>query len=93
MKYELKVKPGIDTPPFVFEEGAQPFETRINNPHRPNFGEAIKISVLWIRLISATFAVNRSTCERGYAENTVVCERRTHLREFHEQRNAFAKNS
>jgi hypothetical protein len=27
MKYELKVKPGIDTPPFVFEEGAQPFET------------------------------------------------------------------
>ena len=55
MKYELKVKPGIDTPPYVFEEDAQPFETRINNPHRPNFGEAIKISVLWIRLISATF--------------------------------------
>jgi hypothetical protein len=55
MKYEFEVKPGIDTPPFVFEEGAQPFETRLNNPPRPNFGAAIKIPVLWVRLISATF--------------------------------------
>lgn len=46
-KYELGVKPGVDTPPFVFQEGAQSFETHITNPHRPNFGAAIVIPVPW----------------------------------------------
>ncbi len=47
MKYELGIKPGIDTPSFVFQQGAQSFETRVNNPHRPNFGESTAIPIPW----------------------------------------------
>jgi hypothetical protein len=47
MKYELDVNPGVDTPPFVYQEGAQPFETRATNPHRSNFGQAVVIPVPW----------------------------------------------
>jgi Beta-galactosidase len=47
MKYQLCFKPGATTPAFVYAEGAQAFETRVMNPHRPNFGEAIVIPVPW----------------------------------------------
>jgi glycosyl hydrolase family 42 (putative beta-galactosidase) len=47
MKYELGIKPGVDTPPFVYQKGAQSFETQIRNPHRPNFGAAVTIPVPW----------------------------------------------
>jgi hypothetical protein len=47
MKYELGIKPGVDTPPFVYQQGAQSFETQIKNPHRPNFGAAVAIPVPW----------------------------------------------
>ena len=47
MKYELNLKPGADTPSFVFHEGAQSFETRVNNPHRPNFGGTVAIPIPW----------------------------------------------
>src|SRR5215469_1698738 len=40
MKYQLCLKPGATTPPFVYTDGAQSFGTRVMNPHRPNFGEA-----------------------------------------------------
>src|SRR4030095_2069628 len=45
MKYQLGLKPGATTPPFVYAEGAQSFGTNVTNPHRPNFGEAIVIPV------------------------------------------------
>jgi hypothetical protein len=47
MKYELGIKPGVDTPPFVYQQGAQSFETQIRNPHRPNFGAAATIPLPW----------------------------------------------
>jgi hypothetical protein len=56
MKYELGVKPGADTPQFVFQEGAQPFATRVMNPHRANFGEAVVIPVPWDSIYQRNFS-------------------------------------
>ncbi|PYK10123.1 MAG: hypothetical protein DME65_10655 [Verrucomicrobia bacterium] len=47
MKYELGVKPGVDTPAFVYQQGAQSLESHVRNPHRPNFGAAVRIPVPW----------------------------------------------
>jgi Beta-galactosidase len=47
MKYELNIKPGAATPPFVYQQGAQSFETRVMNPHRANFGAAVAIPIPW----------------------------------------------
>ena len=47
MKYELGIKPGFDTPAFLYQQGAQSFATHITNPHRPNFGAAVIIPVPW----------------------------------------------
>jgi hypothetical protein len=46
-KYVLGVKPGAETPAFVFQQGAPSFQTRVNNPHRANFGENVSIPVPW----------------------------------------------
>ena len=56
MKYELGIKPGVDTPPFVFQQGAQSFETQVRNPHRPNFGAAVSIPVPWDRKYQEHFS-------------------------------------
>ena len=45
MKYELGIKPGVETPAFLYQQGAQSFETHVTNPHRPNFGAAVTIPV------------------------------------------------
>ena len=47
MKYELGIKPGVETPAFLYQQGAQSFETQVQNPHRPNFGAAVTIPVPW----------------------------------------------
>jgi len=47
MKYELGVKPGMSTPSFVFQEGAQAFETRVTNPRRANAGQMVSIPIPW----------------------------------------------
>ena len=47
VKYELGIKAGVDTPPFIYQQGAQSFETHVNNPNRPNFGAAVVIPVPW----------------------------------------------
>jgi hypothetical protein len=47
VKYELGIKAGVDTPPFIYQQGAQSFETHVNNPYRPNFGAAVAIPVPW----------------------------------------------
>src|SRR5947199_2862009 len=44
-KYELALKPGIDTPAYVFRQGAQSLQTSITNPHRPNFGDTVNVPV------------------------------------------------
>lgn len=56
MKYELGLKPGVDTPTYVFKEGAQPFVTAVTNPHRPNFGESITIPVPWDPVYQRNFS-------------------------------------
>src|SRR5437879_2289063 len=55
-KYQLCFKPGTSTPPFVYAEGAQSFETRVTNPHRANFGEAIVIPVPWDPIYQRNFS-------------------------------------
>ena len=56
MKYQLCLKPGVYTPPFVYAEGAQSFPTQVNNPHRPNFGESVKIPVPWDPVYEQAFS-------------------------------------
>jgi len=56
MKYQLCFKPGATTPPFVYAEGAQSFETRVTNPHRPNFGEPIVIPIPWDPIYQRNFS-------------------------------------
>ena len=56
MKYQLGFKPGASTPPFVYAEGAQSFETRVMNPHRANFGEAIVIPIPWDPIYQRNFS-------------------------------------
>src|SRR5438128_5185188 len=56
MKYQLCFKPGASTPPFVYAEGAQSFQTRVTNPNRPNFGEAIVIPVPWDPIYQRNFS-------------------------------------
>ena len=55
-KYELGIKAGADTPPFVYEEGSQSFATHVTNPHRPNFGEAVVIPVPWDAIYQKHFS-------------------------------------
>jgi hypothetical protein len=47
MKYELGLKPGADAPPFIYQQGAQSFQTQVRNEHRPNFGAVVSIPVPW----------------------------------------------
>ena len=56
MKYQLCFKPGAATPPFVYSEGAQAFESRVMNPHRSNFGEAAVIPVPWDPIYQRNFS-------------------------------------
>jgi hypothetical protein len=46
-KYELGIKPGVETPTFLYKQGAKSFETNVRNPHRPNFGAAVTIPIPW----------------------------------------------
>ncbi|PYV68407.1 MAG: hypothetical protein DMG97_24870, partial [Acidobacteria bacterium] len=56
MKYELALKPGVDTPAYVFRQGAQSLQTSITNPHRANFGETVTIPVPWDPIYQRNFS-------------------------------------
>lgn len=56
MKYQLCLKPGANTPAFVYAEGAQVFETRVTNPHRANVGDAVRIPVPWDSVYERDFS-------------------------------------
>ena len=71
MKYQLCFKPGASTPAFVYAEGAQAFETRVMNPHRANFGEAIVIPVPWDPIYQRNFP--GSSHNSGNATPTIPC--------------------
>jgi hypothetical protein len=47
MKYELGIKPGADTPAWVFREGAQSLQTEVTNPHRANYGQDVSVPIPW----------------------------------------------
>lgn len=72
MKYELGLKPGVDTPAYVFQEGAQPFETRVNNPHKSNFGQTISIPVPWDPIYQRNFSRIIGQLGKRYAGD-VLC--------------------
>jgi hypothetical protein len=55
-KYEIAIKPGVDTPAYVYEEGAQAFDTRVTNPHRATFGEAVRIPIPWDPIYQRNFS-------------------------------------
>jgi hypothetical protein len=56
MKYELTLKPGVNTPTYVFQQGAQSVSTRVTNPHRPNFGEGVTVPVPWDSIYQRNFS-------------------------------------
>ena len=56
MKYQICFKPGASTPPFVYAQGAQSFETRVTNPNRANVGQAIVIPVPWDPIYQRNFS-------------------------------------
>lgn len=47
LKYQLCIKPGANTPEFVYADGAKAFPTQVTNPHRANFGATVSIPVPW----------------------------------------------
>jgi Beta-galactosidase len=56
MKYQLCLKPGADTPSFVYAQGAQSFETRVPNRNRPDFGQVVVIPVPWDPIYEQNFS-------------------------------------
>ena len=56
LKYQLCLKPGANTPDFVYDDGAQAFPTQVTNPHRANAGAAIRIPVPWDPTYQRDFA-------------------------------------
>jgi len=56
MKYELALKPGVDTPAYVYQQGAEAFETRVTNPHRAIFGENVRIPIPWDPIYQRNFS-------------------------------------
>src|SRR6266480_6441156 len=69
MKYELALKPGIDTPVYVFRQGAQSLQTSITNPHRPNFGETVSVPVPWDPIYQRNFSRVIAQLGERYADD------------------------
>lgn len=68
-KYQLCLKPGADTPDFVYDEGAQAFPTQVTNPHRANAGAAIRIPVPWDPIYERDFAAMIHQLGQRYASD------------------------
>ena len=56
MKYQLCFYAGVNTPAYVYREGAQSFATRVTNPHRPNFGQSVVIPIPWDPIYQRDFS-------------------------------------
>lgn len=69
LKYELCLKPGADTPAFVYEQGAQSFATQVNNPHRANAGQPITIPVPWDPVYQRAFSAMIEQLGARYASD------------------------
>ncbi len=69
LKYTLGVKPGADTPAFIFQHGAQSLQTRVNNPHRATFGENVAIPVPWDAVYQREFSHVIDEVGKRYADD------------------------
>jgi hypothetical protein len=67
MKYQLCVKPGSDTPAFVYTQGCQSFETFIANHYRANFGQPVVIPVPWDPIYERNFSAVIAELGKRYA--------------------------
>lgn len=56
MKYQICLKPGANTPEFVYAQGAKGFQSRVTNPYRANVGQAIQIPVPWDPIYEENFS-------------------------------------
>src|SRR5207244_3607730 len=45
--YQIRPHPGAVTTDYVYKDGAQPVEGQVKNPHRADFGKAVRIPVPW----------------------------------------------
>jgi hypothetical protein len=69
LKYQLCLKPGAYTPAFVYSEGAQTFESQVQNPHRANYGAPIKIPVPWDPVFQRDFSRIIKQLGQRYADD------------------------
>jgi hypothetical protein len=53
--YKIKMQPGVATPAWVYEAGAQAFTTKVMNEYRSNFGESVRIPLPWDRVYLTAF--------------------------------------
>jgi hypothetical protein len=72
LKYQLCLKPGTDTPSFVYAAGAHSFTTHITNPHRPNFGAKVTIPIPWDPIYERDFSLMIKELGARYA-NDPLC--------------------
>ena len=68
-KYALGVKPGAETPSFVFQQGAQALQTHVNNPHRATYGETVAIPVPWDEVYQRQFSRVIEEVGKHYADD------------------------
>jgi Beta-galactosidase len=67
MKYQLCLKPGANTPAFVYAQGAQSFQTHIANRHRASFGQPVVIPVPWDPIYERDFSALIAQLGKRYA--------------------------
>ncbi len=69
MKYELGFGPGIHTPKFIYDEGAQAFSTKMSNPHRRNYGETIQFPIPWDPIYQREFSSRIAQFGERYSQD------------------------
>lgn len=68
-KYEIAIKPGVDTPAWIFDQGAKAFDTRVSNPHRPNAGASVRIPIPWDPVYERNFSRIIAELGKHYASD------------------------
>ena len=69
MKYEIAIKPGVDTPSWIFEKGGQGFDTQVTNPHKSNVGAGVRIPVPWDPVYQRNFSAVIAELGKHYASD------------------------
>jgi hypothetical protein len=69
MKYQLCLKPGANTPAFVYDEGARSFSAQIKNPHRASYGQTVSIPLPWDPIYQNDFSRMIQQLGKRYASD------------------------